>query len=283
MSAPGGYVVSTSVEHAPLLRYHLFAPVGPPRGAPVVLVHGTSSDPAEQFRAFLPLAYRHQVVLIVPEFTRPAFRGYQRLAGAAGPLAAASALDAVVAEAAGMTGAPISAFDLVGFSGGAQFAHRYAMLFPSRVRRLVAASAGWYTWLGSSLPFPEGPHASLASGHTRVRIAEFLRIPIRVMVGERDVARDRRLRVDPRIDAEQGAHRLERALRWVEHLAAVARSRGCEADATIELLPDTGHLFRQAMQRGGFGERALEFLASDRASGGSAGAKAVQSAKGGTS
>ena len=44
--------------------------------------------------------------------------------------------------------------DLVGFSGGAQFAHRFAMLYPGCVRRVVVAAAGWYTYIDPSRPFP---------------------------------------------------------------------------------------------------------------------------------
>jgi pimeloyl-ACP methyl ester carboxylesterase len=264
MDRRGGYVVSASLEHASTARLYAFVPGGTPGGVPVVLVHGAASEARAQFHAFLPLASRQQVLLIVPEFRRPAFRGYQRLAGAAGPLAAAAALDAAVEEAARLTGVPIPRFDLAGYSGGAQFAHRYAMLFPGRVRRLAVGAAGWYTWLDSARAYPYGPRPSVASGHLAVNTAAFLSIPIRVLVGERDLARDRSLRAEPAIDAEQGAHRLERALRWAQHLQETAASAGLEADVTTELLPHTGHGFRRAMRKGGFGERVLDFFNSDR-------------------
>jgi pimeloyl-ACP methyl ester carboxylesterase len=264
MDHRGGYVVSASLEHASTARLHVFVPGGTPGGVPMVVVHGAASEATAQFLAFLPLASQQQVLLIAPEFRRPAFRGYQRLAGTGGPLAAATALDAAVEEAARLTGAPIPRFDLAGYSGGAQFAHRYAMLFPARVRRLALGAAGWYTWLDSARAFPYGPHPSALSGHLAVNTAAFLSIPIRVLVGERDVARDRSLRAEPAIDSEQGAHRLERALRWAQHLRETAASVGLEADVTTELLPHTGHGFRRAVRKGGFGGRVLDFFNSDR-------------------
>ena len=46
-------------------------------------------------------------------------------------------------------------YDIVGFSGGAQFVHRLALFVEARFRRAVAASAGWYafpSWVKKSFP-----------------------------------------------------------------------------------------------------------------------------------
>jgi pimeloyl-ACP methyl ester carboxylesterase len=262
VAARGGFVISTTSGGVPRLRYHLCAPEGCTRHAPLVFVHGMSSKPVEQFKALLPYAMRRGTALLVPEFRRPELRGYQRLAGRDGRLEAAVAFDAVLADAADYLGMPFGTFDLAGFSGGAQFAHRYALMGTGKVRRLVVAAAGWYTYLDSARAFPYGVRSRNGS-EKRCDIRRFLELPVRVMVGEEDVKRSSNLRTTSRTDHEQGMHRLERALRWVDHLGGVARNQGMPSKVTLELLPQTTHSFREAMVRGQFGERLFRFLCDD--------------------
>jgi pimeloyl-ACP methyl ester carboxylesterase len=240
--------------------FELLVPHGSRDRPPLVVVHGVSTPGSAYFDAFRTLAIRHRRVLLAPRFERPRFRGYQKLSGVEGPLSAADALEAMFEEAAERSGAQFGRVDVVGFSGGAQFSHRYAMLRPDRVRRAVVAAAGWYTILDPSRPFPQGTGPSEASGGEPVEVDRFLGIPLRVMVGENDVRRDAYLRSDDVIDEKQGVHRLSRALRWVEHVRTEASRRGMEPQASFELLPRSGHSFRQAMVRADFGERALAFL-----------------------
>jgi hypothetical protein len=244
------------------LRYHLLVAGGPPE-VPVVFVHGVTSDPSEQFEALLARAVQGHASLIVPEFRRPQYAGYQRLAGADGPLAAAVAFEDVMLRAGDYMGRPIQKVDLVGFSGGAQFAHRYAMLYPRRIRRLIVVASGWYTWLDPARPFPYGARASRQSGDRAIGVDRFLGLPVHVLVGERDVHRDCHLRTTPRIDATQGPHRLARALRWADHLRTESSRRGLPPVVSVELLPGTGHSFHQAMRRGGLGTRIFGYLEGD--------------------
>lgn len=229
----------------------------------LVVVHGVATGAQAYFDAFRVLAMRHQRVLLVPSFERPRFKGYQQLGGSEGDLAAAHALLATLSAAAERLGAGLGRVDLVGFSGGAQFAHRFAMLYPGCVRRVVVAAAGWYTYLDPSRPFPHGSGPSAASGGRPVEADRFLQIPLRVMVGENDVHRDRLLRADEVIEAQQGSHRLARGLHWYEHLLQESHRRGDESRSSFRLLPGAGHSFRQALKRGGFGERTLAFFEDD--------------------
>ena len=245
------------------MPYELSVPLGVRQRPPLVVVHGLASESRAVASAFRPFAARQGRPLLVPDFQRPRFKGYQRLAGDRGPLEAAGALNAAMSRAAAESGLDFDRVDLVGFSGGAQFAHRYAMLFPHRVRRVVTAGAGWYTYLDPARPFPVGSAACDMSGGNPVEADRFLAIPLRIMVGEDDVRRDARLRTGDAIDSEQGSHRLARALRWFEHLTVQARIRDVAPRVSFELLPRTGHSFRRAMEVGGLGERTVAFLEAD--------------------
>ncbi len=246
-------------DDLPPLRYRVFIPTEPPRARPLVVVHGAGRGAASVFHAVLPSCMAAGRPLIAPTFSEDNYSGYQWLGGAPGPLSAAHALTRAVAQTAETFGLAEGKFDLLGSSGGGQFAHRYAMLNPSSVAQLVVIAAGWYTYL-EDLPFPTGIRASKRSAGAEVDVNAFLAIPTLVMVGERDQARDGSLRTGPSVDRRQGPNRLARALRWIDHLEEESRARGLETRAWFDVLPGVGHSFTDAVTAGGLVERAVAFL-----------------------
>src|SRR5690606_11819874 len=98
---------------------------------------------------------------------------------------------------------------LFGYSGGAQFAHRFALLHPHRVDRLCVCAAGWYTWPADheqSFPIGLGRRRSGGSdlGHlARSNLDRFLRLPVSVAVGERDDRPDALTRGGSEVDVLQ--------------------------------------------------------------------------------
>ncbi len=260
MTAPRPVITNRQPGASTGLEYRTYVPSRVRTAHAVVLVHGASRGAARQFREFLPAAIQHGFPLIAPTFSAVAFPGYQRLAGVDGPMAAADALRLMLSEVAVEFGLDTTQVDLVGFSGGAQFAHRFAMVDPARVRRMVLASSGWFTLLDPARPFPEGIAASPALNGAEVAVDRFLRVPMHLLVGERDVSRDEKLRSNGSLDRRQGRHRLARALHWIDHLEAVAGENGWLSEITFDLLPDTRHSFREAVEKGGLVQRTCEFL-----------------------
>ncbi len=121
----------------PAQEYYLYVPAGQPVAPVFVAVHGTGGSGADMYRVWQPHAAREGFVLVCPSF-RP---GYQRLeAGADEGLTAI--LDEVAREHPAACGGR-SVF-LVGFSGGAQFVHRWTFRHPDRVCGVAALSAGAY-------------------------------------------------------------------------------------------------------------------------------------------
>lgn len=232
------------------------------RGTPTVVVHGSRGRPEMYLEAFAPLTRRHGLPLLIPDFTEGDQARHGSLAFDGAPMAAVRYLDEAVDLLADRLGRPIHSVDLVGFSGGAQFAHRLALLRPGLVRRLVVAAAGWYTMLDPSRPFPLGCAASAHTDWAKPYVPGLLDTEILILVGERDIRRGPSLRTGPELDAEQGEHRLARAIRWHRHLGEIARELGVKHRARFELMPRTGHSFPEAMSRGGLGSRAIEFLTS---------------------
>jgi len=203
-------------------------------------------------------AARHETSLMAPHFADERFDDYQRLGSASRPFQSADALAAVLADAGRRTLSSAGKIDIMGFSGGAQFAHRFAMFFPQLVRRVIIASPGWYTYLDRGEPFPYGIGPSEQSLNRMPDVDAFLRIPKLVAVGQLDTRRDAQLRRG-KADA-QGRTRLERAQRWVAHINEQSVQRGISARATLETIPGARHSVTEAVRRGGLADTIFSFL-----------------------
>lgn len=232
------------------LDYYLVLPGKPRKGVkPFVAVHGISRNAHEHALMFQPLAERRGRAVIVPVYSKSESPRYQRLA--ADKVRADAALLGVIDDAQTMLNMTIDKFDLFGFSGGAQFAHRFAMIHPDRVASLALASAGWYTMPTMNEAFPYGMGSNNRRGRVlQVNLRRFLAIPMLVLVGERDTRRDVGLRINKSLDSIQGRNRLARAARWTRAVRQAARQWEVRPDVTFRMLPGCGHSFIDCVERG---------------------------------
>ena len=122
-------------------------------------------------------------------------------------------------------------YDLVGFSGGAQFVHRLVLFLPeARFRRAVAASAGRYAFPSWSEKFPYRLNDSPLD-QTGLRQA-FSRDLV-VLLGDRDVTDRER---EPGAMA-QGTTRFARGLRFFAMAADEAAALGYSCAGSFGLCP----------------------------------------------
>ncbi|MEM7683471.1 MAG: hypothetical protein AAF293_01510 [Pseudomonadota bacterium] len=215
---------------------------------PLVAIHGLHRGAKVQAAALAPYAEAFGQTVIAPLFAQEDWPRYQQVVrGGRADLALLSLLSDLAM--AGISGT--KRFELSGYSGGAQFAHRFAMLYPHRVSRLTVIAAGWYTF-PDDMPFPYGlaaPKARSAGWHLRDLhdLRAFLNLPIRVLVGARDDQVDKNTRSGTKIDAQQGRTRRERAARWVAATRDAAHRCGIEPDITLTELDGCGHDFRTCL------------------------------------
>jgi pimeloyl-ACP methyl ester carboxylesterase len=224
----------------------------------LVAVHGISRNATEHALAFQATADRLGCHLIAPHFDRASFRGFQILGLGPHGRRADHALQAALADLRRFGVDADARIILTGYSGGAQFAHRYALAHPRRVALLLVAAAGWYTMPDADLPFPRGC-GSGADASLNFHPTALLDVPLLVIVGACDTERDAALRCDAWVDRDQGSTRLARARAWVERLSLEARQRGLISRCQFEELPGVGHDFN-AMVAGGMVERFQAFL-----------------------
>ncbi|MCE8008450.1 alpha/beta hydrolase [Aestuariivita sp.] len=223
-----------------------------PGAAPLVAVHGIRRGATLQARLFARRAAALGRPVIAPIFDETGWAGYQQ--ACVRGRADLALLDLVsVLHGEGVVRS--QTFDLFGFSGGAQFAHRFAMLHPDRVEDLTIASPGWYTFLdGAPYPYglsPRPGHVDIWAERLIANLSRFLALSINVCVGERDCVVDKNTRSGLEINAQQGLHRLDRARRWSAALRAAAAAMGVVSDVRLHVLKDCGHDFENCVLSGG--------------------------------
>ena len=140
-SLPRKRILLRTLRSDPTQEYLLYIPEkGGENASMLVSVHGISRNAYEQAAAFADLCERQGYVLVVPVFTPEQHKDYQRLGRAGRGRRVDLLLHTILAEVGSLTGADVTQFRIFGFSGGAQFVHRYVMVHPQRVLAAVVAA-----------------------------------------------------------------------------------------------------------------------------------------------
>lgn len=242
-------VVFQRLTGAPDAAYFLYVPSSFRPGGPMfVSLHGVNRNAAEHAFRFREEAERYGAVLVAPLFEKAFHGGYQQLLSRTGARSD-EALIRIADTVAAATGADAERLHLFGYSGGAQFVHRFAMLHPQRTAVAVVGAAGWYTFPDASLPYPLGIGPSEESKSFSFDPEAFSRTRFVVLVGERDTARGKSLRTSDQVDALQGVDRIERARRWADAMSEVGAAYGRDDVASFLLIPRVGHSFSRLASR----------------------------------
>jgi hypothetical protein len=256
-----GTVLTRNLIHDPTQRYYLYVPRGGGAVKSVfVTVHGVKRMAKDHALKFAPFAERYGVVLVAPLFPKAHFRDYQRMGRKGKGARADRALNRVLTEVGFLTGANIDKLYMFGYSGGGQFVHRYAMAYPQRTARIVVAAAGWYTFPDSVVNYPKGIKKVKGLRDIRFDPTQFLSVPARVVVGEKDIQRDLELNKSSEIDHRQGTNRVERGRAWIEAMANAAKIYHLDTSYDFRVLPGCHHSFTKCMNRGKMGKRVFRFL-----------------------
>ncbi|EGF91851.1 Poly3-Hydroxybutyrate Depolymerase [Asticcacaulis biprosthecium C19] len=217
--------------------YFGFVPAGAGPATPVVVsVHGISRNSAEHLFRLSALARSGRFALVVPVFDKATYGQYQQVVDPRKAVRADESLLAMLKDFSGRTGINTARVVLTGFSGGGQFAHRFAMMHADRVAACLPCSAGWYSFPDAGLAFPAGIG-------TLPLHPQWDAVPIHVVVGGDDTRRDPSLNTTPAIDAQQGRHRLTRARRWTRALQQYRSDRAGAGGVHLTVAADVGHDF----------------------------------------
>jgi pimeloyl-ACP methyl ester carboxylesterase len=135
-------------------------------------------------------------------------------------------------------------YDIFGHSAGAQFAHRLLMFLPqSRVDKVVASAAGWYTFPDTSISFPYGFDNSILS---TTSLSNFYTQNLHIQVGANDNDPNAaNLRRNTQADA-QGLHRRSRAENFFNYAQQQTQNTAIPFNWSFSIIPLADHDFRIA-------------------------------------
>ncbi|MCB1906178.1 MAG: hypothetical protein KDH15_02315 [Rhodocyclaceae bacterium] len=256
--AARGEILTMRLDEDRRFRYLAYIPESATAGARMlVTVHGISRNAREHLRMMAPLAERFGVVMLAPCYGRQRFPSYQRLLPDDKGMRPDVLLRAAARELAQLSGASDRLLYLFGYSGGAQFVHRFAMHWPARVARYALGAAGWYTFPDAGQRYPYGLARSQRHDLGEIDLEAFLKLPGLVLVGERDVHKDSALRDSRRLERQQGGSRMERAGNWVAAVNSAAHLRSMPAPVRFDTLARSPHSFSRSMRRGDMGEKVF--------------------------
>ncbi|MEU1252552.1 PHB depolymerase family esterase [Streptomyces chartreusis] len=212
-------------------------PDGPPREL-VIAVHGTRRRAETLRNAFAEFAERQDCVVLVPLFpagiTGPNDVDSYKLLSPTG-FRADEMLLAMVEEAAARWHVRTDRFHLHGFSGGGQFAHRFAYLHPDRLASLSVGAPGRVTLLDPTTTWWHGTSDAKEQFGIEVDPAALRGLPVQLVIGENDTGSAELAPPDARGPAPAGSNRSER----IHALHANWREHGI--DARLDTVPDTAH------------------------------------------
>ena len=223
----------------------------------IVAVHGISRDGREQAEASRKIADQLGCWVLAPVFQREAYPRYQQLGKGGIYPRADLALTTLLTLWKGLQGEPWLKVWLTGYSGGAQFVHRYALHYPQQIAGLVVSSAGWYSFPDVGLGYPYGIAETVSLQEPDLE--QMLALPMLITIGEADTERDSSLRTGKRIDLQQGNNRFERAISWGKAVRTLQREMGLRP-AEVRILSGQGHSYINNMQQGNLTQIVLTFL-----------------------
>jgi hypothetical protein len=211
----------------------------------VFVMHGSESETARQACSLAsPFIEPFNAVVLAPQFAEEYYPGDAYMFGdmiaASGhvrpksewALTAIERLFDIVRDELNLNR---TNYDIVGFSGGAQFVHRLVLFVPeARFRRAVAASAGRYAFPSWSAKFPYGLKDSPID---QAGLREAFSRDLVVLLGDRDITDRER---EPGAMA-QGTTRFARGLRFFATATDEAAALSVRLNWELRIVPGVDH------------------------------------------
>ena len=244
--------------------YYVYVPFNilkdPRNGKPLISVHGYNGIKDNQIgrkrvrraaERWAHLADSNGWVVISPHFDQKRFNNdYQRLnvLGIRSDVRLNQIITEVERKLAGLRTDKLLFF---GFSGGGQFVHRYAAFNPSRIERAVVASAGWYLWPDTTLPYPIGIEQNSLKHLPNPQILKLCQLNLLILVGEHDDEQGafRRKIKSHNLTAIQGEGRRFRAENWIGSLKQFSKLGDIDFKITFKIVPNTGHSISKKLKK----------------------------------
>lgn len=222
-----------------------------PGKAPILfMMHGAKRGALRYLKEWIPYAQAQGFIVVAPLFTAesyPKSRGYNLgnvfEKGRKKPRKEAvwsfSAIEPLFDVVVGRLSSDQTTYTLYGHSAGSQFVHRFLFYKPNaRVKRFIAANAGWYTLPNFAEKYPYGLKKS---GVSEAALGTALAKDVVVILGDQDIdAAHKSLRRTPEA-IRQGPHRFARGQSFFDVAKDQAEDMGVPFNWRIETVEGVAH------------------------------------------
>ncbi|MCV0427447.1 MAG: hypothetical protein K5905_18465 [Roseibium sp.] len=209
----------------------------------LVALHGSDRNALELCRLFQNLAETHRYVILCPLFPGGVGQpenmdGYKFLFE--GDLSYVSVIDDMIGEVEKRLQIAFDEICLFGISGGAQCAHRYAIVRPDRIAAASIAAPGTISIPGLRDSWWRGTHDLQERFGSEFSLEQFSRIRFQLLVGAADT--DETEILPARNSAYQNSVTEFGGRNRVERLQTLHRAlKDLNVSSEIELIPDVAH------------------------------------------
>lgn len=239
----------------PAITIRTFVPDDASDATPIVIVmHGWSREAQRYFDDWRVLGKEHGFIIVVPHFPVSEFPSsthynlghvFHEETGKPRPEAkwTFSAIEPLFDEVVARTGSVQTGYTLFGHSAGSQFVHRFLYYMPdARVRRYIAANAGWYTMPDFDTRYPYGlDDAAIDTEQLTVAFEKDMVL----LLGREDLDHtDPDLRNTPEAK-RQGKNRLARGLTMYSVAKTNAAKLGADLQWRLMIVDEAGHVNAQ--------------------------------------
>ncbi len=237
-------VIALNTEDEFAYPYYIFVPENITETPEIlVTIHGITRNAAEHCLRYSQKFELGNTIIIAPLFSKEEFKHFQILRANDQGNRPSDALNTVLNDVATRLGVSTEQFTLSGYSGGGQFAHRYAMLYPEKIKKMILMAPGWYTFPNDDIAYPEGLGTNQEFSDLQLHPQGLLSFPIDIIVGASDTRRNKALNIAPSIDEHQGLNRLERGQNWMNAIKELATGRKKTPLVKLKLIQCAGHSF----------------------------------------
>lgn len=255
LKGTGSYIYSSYIPlREKPVRVHYHIPSNADERSPILFAfHGASRDGQYTRDVLAPQADRKGVILIVPEFSTDYYPGGNEYnlgnLFENGENPSLSSLNAqeiwtftlikqLFLDVKAKLNSSRSAYGVLGFSAGSQFAHRLSYFSGDAIERAAFCSAGWYTLMDDQIEFPYGTGLTPFDPDRR---AILLGSDFHVLVGALDNDPNASsLRRNEEAD-EQGTNRYDRANFYFNTCNTLAAQLSTPFNWDITVVPGVSH------------------------------------------
>ncbi len=257
----------TYQDYAPLsskpINVYYFVPDNSDSSTPVLFVlHGAGRNAVDYRNAWISYAQSNKTIIIAPEFSDAYYPGGDSynlgniFTDGDHPSSSTlnpeqewtfSIIEPLFSYIKTITPTNVATYNMYGHSAGAQFLQKFVLIDSAiHLNKALAASAGWYTDVVTTIDFPYGLAQSPLAD---INSANYFSKKLLIMIGENDAdPNSAGLRHNSTVDL-QGLNRYDRAIHFFNISEQIANNSNSTFNWELQTVPNASHEFTESIDK----------------------------------